>query len=481
VDKKNDTNNQIHTENIYFVTKNSDGKWSEIKSFPYNSKYDEEPMAISTDGLTFYLMIRKKNNADIYISHFKDNTWTKPEPFKEVNTKYNENGFTISNDGNEIYFSSDRPGGAGGFDIYYMKKNGENKWNKAQNIGFPVNTPSNEVFPNLTPDGKSLYFSSDGFIDKCMGGFDIYYCNIMDNKKIREPIKLGYPINSTGDDINLYNSSDGKRFYTRINGSKSYDIAEIHEGGFDFNAVDAGTEVVTVTNEMNVAQIIESEKEVEKDVAVAQTVETEKEVEKEVNVIQTVETEKVVEKEVEVLKTLDNDTAKNIQPVNAVGETSFAAKDTTAYKDNLKVKSDKNIQFADDEPNDNLSEIEERGSLGKIKALTEDNTKTIYFDLGKSELSQKNSTEIKSFIETIKKHPDSRIEIIGYCDIHGNWKINFQLSVNRAKNVYINLINNHISEDRLIYYGKGNVAPIASNNNDEGQSKNRRVEIIIHP
>ena len=492
LDKNN--NNQPGTENIYYVTKTSDGKWSEIKPFPYNSKYDEEPMAISSDGHTLYLMIDKKNNADIYISHFKDSAWSKPEPFKEINTKYNENGFTISNDGNEIYFSSDRPGGVGGFDIYYLKKNTDGKWGKPQNIGLTINTPSNEVFPNLSPDGKSLYFSSDGFIDKCIGGFDIYFSDISDDKKFGEPVNLGYPINTTRDDINLCTSSDGKRFYSRINEDKSYDIAEIHEGGFDFNAVDASTEVVTVTNEMNVAQIMETEKEVEKEVAVTQTVETEKEVEKDVDVIQTVETEKEVIKEVEVIKTVDSDTVKNVDPVNIVNEKSKARQDTTNHakstnsgttKQNATVNQDlfsgHILQLIADGPNDKLSEIEERGSLGKMKALTDKNAKTIYFDLGISELSLNNIAELNSFIEKINKYPGSGIEIIGYCDVEGSWKINFQLSVNRAKSVYFYLMNNHISEDRMIYYGKGNIAPVANNDSDEGRGKNRRVEIIILP
>jgi outer membrane protein OmpA-like peptidoglycan-associated protein len=445
-----DTINKLNSEDIYFVTKNAEGKWTEVKSFQYNTKYDEEPMSISPDGLTLYFMMDKKNNADIYTSNFKDGKWTEPKSFKEINTNYHESGLTISNDGKVIYFSSNRPGGVGGFDIYAIRKTGENKWSKPFNVGTTINTSLNEISPNLSPDGKSLNFSSDGYIDKCVGGFDIYISEILKDNKYSEPLNLGYPVNKTRDDINLFTSTEGKRYYSQIIEGNSYDILEIEGGGFDFEAVDANTEVVTITNEMNVAQIMETEKEVEKEVAVTQTIESEKEVQKDVEVIKTLETEVIVEKEVEVIKTLDDDLGKNGKGIDKT-----------------------------EEAKSNLSEIEERGNSGQIKALTDKNTKTIYFDFNQSQLTQKNNSEVRSFIETINKSPESRIEIIGYGDIKGDWTTNFQFSVGRAKAVYEYLIKNNISKDRMIYYGKGNVAPISGNETEESRSKNRRVEIII--
>ncbi|MCU0355125.1 MAG: hypothetical protein MUD08_15510, partial [Cytophagales bacterium] len=109
-------------------------------------------------------------------------------------------------DGNTIYFSSNRPGGAGGLDIYRSTKTPDGKWGEAVNLGPAVNTPYDDDAPFIHADGQTLYFSSRGHAG--MGGFDIYRTEAQEDGAWSRPENLGYPINTADDDIYFVLSAD---------------------------------------------------------------------------------------------------------------------------------------------------------------------------------------------------------------------------------------------------------------------------------
>ncbi len=463
------------SEHIYYSTKDASGKWGEPVPFRFNTKFDEAPLCISTDGLTLYFRRYRNHNDDIYISKFKDGVWNTPEPFTEINSKSNEIGLTFTSDGKSLYFSSDRPGGLGGYDIYKCVQAANGKWGTPENLGFPINTPLNEVAPNLNADGKTLFFSTDGNSNSGLGGQDIYYSEFQSpSNKWSEPQNMGYPINTTRDDINFYSAGEGRRYYSRINEGKSYDLFEIEGGGFDFDNVAAGTEVVTVTKEMNVTQVVE----------------TEKEVQKEVDVVQAVETEVQVEKEVEVIKTLEVEVdRKTPKPDSAATATGMAA-DTTAGKaaGTAAGKTDETASAGTGaKVDDKTAKTEERAKANADNSKADIPVKeaelkmfeTIYFDFDKSDLSQSSLKELKPLIDQLKRHPESRLEIVGHTDIKGAWKYNVVLSERRAQQVRDFLIRYNISTDRLLCYGRGPLAPKTPNDTDENRKMNRRVEITV--
>lgn len=131
---------------------------------------------------------------------------------KEINTKYEEIAASINADSNAIYFASNMPGGYGGIDIYISRKLPNGKWSTAQNLGPSVNTIYDEDFPSISPDGKTLYFSSKGHAG--MGGYDIFKAEF-DNEKMRfmHVRNIGFPINTPEDDMNLRISESGKYGY----------------------------------------------------------------------------------------------------------------------------------------------------------------------------------------------------------------------------------------------------------------------------
>ncbi|MDQ1296827.1 MAG: Tetratricopeptide repeat protein, partial [Bacteroidota bacterium] len=116
-----------------------------------------------------------------------------------INTKYWESHAAISHDNQKLYFTSNRKGSLGGLDIYVSEKDTAGNWGPPSNLGPDINTPYNEETPFLSKDDKTLYFSSKGHFN--MGGYDIFYSTILNNGKWSVPLNVGYPVNSTDDDI----------------------------------------------------------------------------------------------------------------------------------------------------------------------------------------------------------------------------------------------------------------------------------------
>ncbi len=288
--KVSDVNGKFD-EDIYFTLKDNTGKWETAIPFKWNTLSDEAPLCLSSDGLTLYLRKDVKGQTDVFQSHYIDKVWSEPKPVSEINSSANETGVSVSADGKYLYFCSDREGGTGRYDIYQCAKNGD-KWGKPKNLGATINTSSSEISPFINPNGKTLFFSSNGYADG-MGGFDIFYSEMKDDGSWTTPQTMGFPINTTRDDINYYIIGGGTRYYSTIREeSDSYDIFKIEGGGFSMENIDATGQVVTLTKEMSVSDVVEVNKTVEKEVDVVETVETTVEVIKEVEKVD-VEKEKM--------------------------------------------------------------------------------------------------------------------------------------------------------------------------------------------
>ncbi len=136
--------------------------------------------------------------------------------FDQINTTYWESQPSISNDGRVLYFVSDRPGGFGGTDIWMCRKGDDGVWGPPLNLGPDVNTKGDERTPSISFDNRTLYFASDGFPDndreKSMGGFDLYVTRWQGQRWSR-PMNLGYPINTPSDDIYIASTLMGDTLY----------------------------------------------------------------------------------------------------------------------------------------------------------------------------------------------------------------------------------------------------------------------------
>lgn len=228
-----------NTDNQYFeeiyVTRKTNNGWSvpENAGYPLNTKTNDACVAISPDGgrLIIYRTAPDVVSGDLYICTATGNEkWSAPQLLgHEINTEYIETSACFSSDTSEIFFSSNRPGGMGGKDIYRIKKLPDGKWSKALNLGPTVNTAEDDDSPFLHPDGITLYFSSRGH--NSMGGFDIFRTTWnAEEREFGEAVNLGYPINDVDDDIFFVMSADGKKGYyssARSGGHGATDIYEI--------------------------------------------------------------------------------------------------------------------------------------------------------------------------------------------------------------------------------------------------------------
>lgn len=205
--------NSSYTEDV-FISEKTDGKWS----VPYsagsniNSIDHDACIALSGDGQKLFVFKNnRKDLGDIYMSRLAGKNWSVPERLKgDVNTDSWEGSCSISANEKTLYFSSERPGGYGGKDLYKATLQHDGTWGNVQNLGSDINTPYDEDAPFIHPDGTTLIFSSKGHTS--MGGYDIFKSFRMDTAW-SPPENMGCPINTPGDDIYYVLSADGNRGY----------------------------------------------------------------------------------------------------------------------------------------------------------------------------------------------------------------------------------------------------------------------------
>ncbi|MFW5781400.1 MAG: hypothetical protein ACOCXD_02410, partial [Bacteroidota bacterium] len=198
---------------VFFAEKKN-GEWQYPRNLipEFGIDGDVYPTSISSDGTELYLYRNEGFLGEIYVSHYKNGVWSKPNKLGEnINTKYWESHASISSDGKTLYFTSNRKGGYGGLDIYKSFRNSDGTWGPAVNLGPVINTPYNEETPFITEDGKTLYFSSYGHFN--MGGYDVFYSSLYDDGTWSPPLNVGYPINTTDDNVFYQPFKNGKFAY----------------------------------------------------------------------------------------------------------------------------------------------------------------------------------------------------------------------------------------------------------------------------
>ncbi len=214
-------------EDIFYAEWNEqDSTWKKARPMPkpVNSRYHESILTISVDRRTM-ILYKDENQGDLYISYYRKGRWTEPQPLPEpVNSPYTEKSAAFSPDGKKLYFVSDRPGSIGGLDIWVTEMLGPNTWSEPRNLK-EINTPYDEDGIFLHPDGKTLYFSSKGH--NTMGGYDIFKSTLQEDGTWGPPENLGYPINSPGDDIYFVVSADGSRAYYSSSRTGTYGSMDI--------------------------------------------------------------------------------------------------------------------------------------------------------------------------------------------------------------------------------------------------------------
>ncbi len=468
-----DPRRKQYFEDIYYSVKDSTGNWTKAKNpgKPLNSNNHDAVVGLSPDGQQIYIYKGESNGGDIYTSKLDGNEWTKPANLgKNINTSYHESSASFSFDFLTIYFVSNRPGGYGGHDIYKSKKDEKGRWGPAENLGGDINTPFDEASIFALPDGRTFYFSSKGH--NTMGGYDIFKITY-ENGKWSEPQNLGYPVNTTGDDVFFSISANGKTGYYSSRGKDGSGNLDIYEITF------LGKEKEVVTN--NEDNLLAFRNEGVKESVIEKKVDIQ-----DVNLLilkGTITDEYTKEPLFATIELTDLSTNKVVatfQNNKATGKYLVSLPAGKNY--GITVNSENCLFYSD-----NVNLIDKQGykevvkdiQLKKIAVGSKVVLKNIFFDSGKSTLKPASQKELQNLIDILNQIPTLKIEISGHTDNVGSSAFNKKLSERRAKAVVDYLVSKGISADRLTYVGYGEDQPIATNDTPEGRQQNRRTEFKV--
>ena len=438
-------------EKFYFSYRIADNVFDNGKEMPYPFNRNENEGGATITGnnkeliYTVCKMVtspRQYYNCDLYSSKNIKGYWTDIVPLERVNRPDTwESMPSVTADGKELYFVSNRSGGVGGYDIYKSIKDENGEWSEPINIGKPINTSGDEKSPFIHTDTRTLYFSSNG--RPGIGGYDIYYVKINDNNEKTEVKNIGYPINTENDEVGFIVSIDGKYGYFSSNNIKNESL-----GGMDFY-------YFSLYNEAKPEEVILVKGNLKSE-------DTTKPIKATVQ-IKSLESKRVtfipVDEDGDYVASLlkNEDYLLTIKGEDIVYQSTYvAAKDSITAP---VIKLEMEVQ--------------------PIEVGMHYRLHNIYFAFNSADILSSSQKVLDEFIVFLNDHPTMTISIEGHTDNVGSDEFNLILSENRAKAVYNYLVNNGIDANRLQYKGFGETSPIATNETEEGRAMNRRTEFVI--
>ena len=419
------------------------------RSKAINGSINEEPskgaINISQDGdwLIFAGNFPSKGfgNFDLYISYQTPQGWSEPINLgSQINTEFWESSPSLSSDKNTLYFSSDRPGGYGGKDLYVSHRMPNGKWSEALNMGTSVNTTGDELAPFIHADNNTLYFTSDGLPG--YGGSDLFVMRRKNATEWNAPENLGYPINTIESDGSLFVASNG------VDAFYSSDRADSH-GGLDLYRFELRPDIRPART-LYVRGTVFNKKN---NKGIPATVEL------------------IDNSTGELNSKVQTDEQGNYFITLPVGKDyvfNVNRKGYLFYSDNFMLS-----QVAPD------STYEKNIPLQPIEVNASIILKNIFFETNKFQLDPKSQAELDKIVQLLNDNPTLKIEISGYTDNVGKPSDNLSLSNNRAKSVVSYLIGKGIVSQRLVAKGYGETKPVADNTTEEGKAKNRRTELKV--
>lgn len=464
-------------EDIYISKKDGDVWTRPINpGKPFNDDSHDAIVGLSTDANNVLIYKGDEGMGDIYICRIEEGAWQHPKSLpKEVNTKYHESAAAFSPDMQTLYFVSDREGGYGGSDIYYCKvspksKEGKFSFEDPVNMGSAINTPYDEEGVFMQADGKVLYFSSKGH--KSMGGYDIFKSVYADDKW-SEPVNIGYPVNTPDDDIFFSANITGKHgYYSSFeqNGYGKRDLYMItflgpekpaaHKSDYDLLAFEQKPTLETV---------LERAVKV-KDFALVMVK----------GKILDQLSQGPLGVLIEVINNETREIIANFESNERTGDFMVSLPSGKSYGIAVKAKEylfhSENFTLP---PTTVFQEFTKDIYLKKVEIGSKIILKNIFFEFNEARLKKESIPELERLIKMLNEVPSLKIEISGHTDDVGSELYNQELSEKRAKAVVDYLTAKGIDAGRLSYKGYGLTQPIAANDSEEGRSINRRTEFKV--
>lgn len=448
-------------QNLYFIRREnnlehiylSKGHGFQWASAQKAELWDDLPnagaFALSSDGIRAVVTICGNNglgSCDLYLRKKVKDSWSAPKNMGDVINSQNwDSQPFFSADGGTLFFSSDRKGGFGGKDLYYVRlKNGV--WSEPVNMGPNINTPGNEESPFIHPDGSTFYFRSD--LWDGMGSFDVFMSRLgEDFTALQEPVNLGHPINSTKDDGAFTLAPDGKTAFITTDRMNIGHGDKPHLDILGFELPQDLRSVPTTWVSFNVFDRLSGD-------GVPASFE-----------LVDLKTEKILASGMSI------PWEKVLLPIK------------TGTQLGLFVRNESYLPFSKNfyvnEVNDtSFPHVIEVG-LERFISETSFVLNNIFFETNAAELLPASRPELMRLKEVLLENPGYKLEITGHTDDVGSVESNLLLSLERAKAVALFLESEGVSKERLSYYGKGESEPIADNNTEAGRQANRRTSFKL--
>jgi len=404
---------------------------------------------------------RDNGGGDLYMTSLKDVKWKCPKRLgKNVNSKYDESMAATNQDGSEIYFISDRPGGVGGKDIW-MSKRGEGKsWEEAMNLGPVINTVRDEGFVWVSPKSDKIWFTSQGHQN--MGGYDVFVSE-KSGDQWRKPQNPGMPVNSPNNETSISLNADGQSGF----------LVSDRPGGY------GGYDVYTV-------KFPDTKKEfVLSDVTI--TAGSQDSIIPMKGVIFDTDTKEPLKATIQVTENEDETILVNYTNNPETGKylifLSEATNSNAIFDAEGYLPHFESISLANTSPL--VKVIQKDIGLQKLKIGERGIFKNILFEFGKDNLKPESVPELLRIVDLMQRYPAMEMEVQGHCDHIGSKIYNQKLSEKRAGSVVRYLTASGVIQTRLIAVGKGEDFPVAPNvnsngsDNPEGRMLNRRTEFLI--
>ena len=410
---------------------------------PFNQGKLQGGACFTVDNRVVYITICDHEDCDIYYSANENGVW---QPLiklpNTVNTDLFDGQPTVDATGNTIYFSSNRPGGYGGYDIYkIVRKSSDSLWSSPINLGPKINTEFDEKTPFIHSDNRTLYFASNGHGG--LGGFDIFVSRLDDMSRFSKPKNIGFPINTEGDEVAYVVSADGKRIYfssKMLSGQGDWDIY-----CSDLPPEASPNQVILIKG-----KITNENGEPVPNVSV----------------------------ELTGLKTFE--TAHDETKKNGEYAVSTQVNEDEEYMLTFKKKGFLyNVQVIQPDSVEYVPPTFKDIRIDKIQTGVPVVMENVNFEFNSTQLSPTSEAVLRQLALFLTEYPQYKMELAGHTDAVGNNEFNMVLSEKRCRTVYNYLIMVGIDAKRLSYKAYGKSTPMAPNSTSEGRALNRRVEFVL--
>ncbi|AYB31742.1 OmpA family protein [Chryseolinea soli] len=483
-----------------FTSKKVNGAWAYAKNIGpiVNTPYHDSNLALSADGSTLFIFKDEGGGDIFYCERQPTGEFSEPVALPGIiNSSFEEKSITISKDEKTLYFSSNRPGGFGGLDIYRATKDSKGEWTNVKNMGPKINTDLDDDGPFIDYDLVTLYFSSKG--RKGMGGFDVFKSTFdLKTNEWSEPENLGYPINTPDDDIYFVASKDGKRAY----------YSSVREDGMGYTDIYS----ITIPEGLKNTDNVTSKKPIDLppvDTAATASVKPD---------VTPTDPKPDDNKKPPVVVVAKVPEKKDVVPIKYV-VTVVKADDKTPLEPKIRLVGAKDnvivamtpkgggvyeFSVTSAKPKDYRLSVEQEGyvfvnqnlriegatskektinktiEMRKLVVGTFSILRNLYFDFDKASFKTDSYTELNKLEAMLNQNPGMVVEIGGHTDAVGTKEYNQNLSQRRAQAVKDYLVKKGIDTRRVKPVGYGKSKPLASNDDEEdGRELNRRVEFKV--